>query len=71
MNTFSKEQKFETAENYYILSNIESRKRANGILEAIINSEIINRIIKYKLKHRIKVCKIVQNMVKFVCEIEI
>ena len=47
MNTFSKEQKFETAENYYILSNIESRKRANGILEAIINSEIINRIIKY------------------------
>lgn len=41
-------RRIETTENYYILSNIESRKRANGILEAIINSEIINRIIKYK-----------------------
>lgn len=41
-------RRIETTENYYILSNIESRKRANGILEAIINSEIINRFIKYK-----------------------
>ena len=38
----------ETTENYYILSSKEAQKEANKILEDVIKSDIISKIIDYK-----------------------
>ncbi len=38
----------ETTENYYILSSKETQKEANKILEDVIKSDIISKIIDYK-----------------------
>ena len=40
--------RIETTENYYISSSEETRKEANNMLEKIIDSEVINEIIKLK-----------------------
>ena len=40
--------KIETTENYYISSSDETKKEANDMLEKIIDSEVINEIIKLK-----------------------
>lgn len=39
----------EITENYYISSTENSRKRANDVFEEITHSNIINKIIKYKI----------------------
>lgn len=40
--------KIETTENYYITSTEETRKEASIIVESIIQSDIINKIINFK-----------------------
>lgn len=37
----------ETTENYYISSTMETRKKANIILENIIQSDVTNKIINF------------------------
>jgi len=39
--------RIETTENYYISSSDESKKEANDMLENIIKSDVINKIINY------------------------
>lgn len=41
--------RIETTENYYISSSDESKKEANDMLEDIIKSDVINKIINYEL----------------------
>lgn len=38
----------ETTENYYILSSKEAQKEANSIMECVIKSDVISKIINYK-----------------------
>lgn len=38
----------ETTENYYISSTMETRKKANIILENIIQSDVTNKIINFE-----------------------
>lgn len=40
--------RIETTENYYISSSYESKKEANDMLEDIIKSDVINKIINYE-----------------------
>ena len=41
----------ETTENYYISSTNDSRKEATVIFDNVMNSDVINKIIKYEVQH--------------------
>ena len=47
--------KIETTQNYYIFPTENTKKQVNAILEEMLNSNIIDEIVKYKIDKNKKI----------------